>query len=136
MKPQVLFTSFALLLAACGASTSNINPTDFYAPKVYSDQATLTISVPVEIGEKDGRKSFVNLFEAYGFSGNGPSIEQVVKRNMPNLNGAFDSEGDAFVVRVSTPEQLKEALQKLTCIEDVKCLTTWLKQAESIIGKE
>ena len=136
MKAQILFVSFALSLTACGAKTSNINPTDFYAPKVYSHQATLTISVPVEVGEKNGKKSFVNLFEAYGFSGNGPSIEQVIKRNIPELNGTFDSEGDAFVVRVSTPEQLKEALLKLRCVEDVKCLATWLKHAESIIGKE
>jgi hypothetical protein len=136
MKAQILFASTALSIASCSANTSSINPNDFYAPKVYSDQATLTISIPVEVGEKNGKKSFVKLFELYGFSGNGPSIEQVVKRNMTELSGTFDSEGDAFVVRVATSEQLKQALQKMKCVEDVKCLATWLKKSESICSKE
>jgi hypothetical protein len=136
MKTQILLIGALLSITACKANTSSINPNDFYAPKVYSDQATLTLSIPVEVGEKNGKKSFVKLFELYGFSGNGPAIEQVVKHNMTELSGTFDSEGDAFVVRVATPEKLKAALQKLKCVEDVMCLATWLKLSESILGKE
>lgn len=136
MKAQLLFIGAALSVSACSGNTASINTNEFYAPKIYADEATLTISIPVEVGDKNGKKSFVKLFELYGFSGNGPSIEQVIKRNMAELTGTFDSEGDAFVVRVASTEKLKAALQKLKCVEDVKCLATWLKQSESISGKE
>lgn len=129
------FLPLLLSLAACSSNTSVV-PSDFYAPTLYTDQATLTISIPVEIDDKNGKKSFVRLFEAYGFSGNGPSIEQVVKRNVAELPGTFDSEGDAFVLRVASQPSFDEAVSKLKCVEDVACLAGWLKQSSSIIVKE
>lgn len=80
-----------LLTVACGASTSLVDPSEFYAPKLYADETSLTISIPVEIAGRDGKKSFVKLFELHGFSGNGPSIEQVVRRNVGDNIGMFES---------------------------------------------
>ena len=135
MRISILLTSAAFLLSACGAQLG-ANPDDFYASKLLSDERLLTLVVPVEIDKRAGKKSPVKLFELYGFSGNGPSIEQVVKHNAPHLAGKFDSEGDAFVLTLSNRSDFDAARATLKCVEDVKCLSSWLASARFILLKE
>jgi hypothetical protein len=136
MHTATLATSLALLLlSACGASV-NANPRDFYEPKLFADEEHLILVVPVEIEARGGKKSFVRLFELYGFSGNGPSIEQVVKHNAPGIAGEFDSEGDAFVLRVASKAEFEAARVQLKCLEQVECLSSWLAEAKTILLKE
>ncbi len=135
MRTPSSLLATALLLAACSASV-NANPDDFYAPKLLSDPAQRSIVIAVEVGDRGGKKSFVKLFELYGFSGNGPSIEQVIKRNAPDMVGSFDSEGAAFVFVASSPSGFESARAKLKCVEEMKCLASWLDAAKSIPFKE
>jgi len=135
MRTPILLAFAAFLLSACGAK-ANANPDNFYAPKLLSDERLLTLVVSVEIDSRDGKKSPAKLFEFYGFSGNGPSIEQVVKHNAPHLTGKFDSEGDAFVLTLSNRPDFDAARATLRCVEDVKCLASWLASARSILLKE
>ncbi|MBL0731207.1 hypothetical protein [Piscinibacter sp. HJYY11] len=135
MRTPVIVASISLLFGGCNAAVS-ANPDDYYAPKLLSDEKLLTFVIPVEIDERAGKKSFVKLFELYGFSGNGPSIEQVVKHNVPRIAGRFDSEGDAFVLIVSSRSDFEATRTKLRCVEDVKCLSNWLAGAKSILLKE
>lgn len=136
MRTFLAAMAATLLTVGCGASTSPVNPSEFYAPKLYADQTSLTISIPVVIAERDGKKSFVKLFELHGFSGNGPSMEQIVRRNLGDNIGMFDSEGDAFVVRLANAAEFGAVLGKLKCVEEVTCLAGWLKNSESILFKE
>jgi hypothetical protein len=135
MRTSFLYVLVALLLGGCDAAAS-ANPDDFYAPKLLLDEKLLTFVIPVEIDERAGKKSFVKLFELYGFSGNGPSIEQVVKHNMPRIAGKFDSEGDAFVLTVLSRSDFEATRTELKCVEEVKCLASWLAGAKSILHKE
>ena len=135
MRTSLLLTLAASLLGACGAPT-NVNLDDYYAPKLLSDEVLLTLVIPVEIDERNGKKSPVKLYELYGFSGNGPSIEQVVKHNAPRIAGKFDSEGDAFVLTVPNKSDFDAARATLRCVEEVKCLASWLASARSILVKE
>jgi hypothetical protein len=132
---STLAAATALLLCSCGAPV-NANPNDFYAPKLLLDEERMTFVVPVEIDARDGKKSFVKLFELYGFSGNGPSIEQVIRHNVPGIGGSFDSEGDAFVLLASNKADFEDARAKLKCIENVECLSSWLARAQSLLFKE
>jgi hypothetical protein len=131
----LLVTATILLLSSCGRG-SDIDPTQYYAPKLLVQDDRLVIAIPVEVGEQDGKLSFVKLFEHYGFSGNGPSIEQVVRHNVLSTGAEFDSEGDAFLVRFSNKAEYMATLEKLRCMEDVHCLSTWLRSASSIFIKE
>jgi hypothetical protein len=135
MRISALAPATVLLLAACGAPI-NANPNDFYAPKLLVNEERMTFVVPVEIDAREGKKSFVKLFELYGFSGNGPSIEQVIRHNVPSLAGSFDSEGDAFVLLASSRAEFDASRAKLNCIEKVECLSTWLAKAQTILIKE
>ena len=123
-------------LFGCESKSPSVHPDEFYAPTIHSDELRLTLVVSVEIAERNSKRAFVKLFELYGFSGNGPSIEQVVRHNAPSLIATFDSEGDAFVLKASSKPHFEAALQKLKCLEDVNCLNTWLKNASSILMKE
>lgn len=135
-KRTFSFIAWALLfLGACSAPVT-VDTNNFYAPKLIADENLLILTVPVEIAERDGQKSFVKLFELYGFSGNGPSIEQVIKHNVPQIAGRFDSEGDAFSLTVSNKPDFEAMRTKLKCIEQVPCLATWLAEAKSILFKE
>ncbi len=136
MRTFLAAMAATLLTVGCGASTSPVDPSGFYAPKLYADENSLIISIPVEIAERDGKKSFVKLFELHGFSGNGPSIEQVVRRNVGDDIGTFDSEGDAFVVRLANAAEFGVVRGKLKCVEEVTCLAGWLKNSDSILFKE
>ena len=136
MRLAVLLSATVVGLAACATKAIQVNPSDYYAPKIVAHDKLLTISIPVEVKERDGKKSFVKLFALYGFSGNGPSIEQVVRRNLSDVTADFNSEGDAFVMRVSNKTDYVSALQKLKCVEDVACLTTWLENSRSVLIKE
>lgn len=136
MRILIYLVLSTIFLSACRDETQNVNPNDYYAPKLLSDEKTLAFVVPVEIEQRNKKKSFVKLFEIYGFSGNGPSIEQVVRYNAPNLKGSFDSEGDAFVLIASNKPDYESTLLQLKCLEDMKCLIDWLMQAKSIVLKE
>jgi hypothetical protein len=132
--PTLLFAT-VIGVSSC-AQPSEIDETKFYAPKVFSQEEVLTITIPVEVAAHAGKIAFVKLFEHYGFSGNGPAIEQVVRYNLPEMRAQFDSEGDAFFARFRDKREYLTALEKLQCMEDVKCLSTWLRNASAILLKE
>lgn len=108
----------------------------YYAPVVYSDVEHLSISVPVEIAEKEGKKAFVRLFEKYGFSGNGPAIEQVIRMNNSFDNVEYDSEGDSFFMYVNNKADFENVLAKVKCIENTECLNSWLNKSRLVLIKE
>lgn len=112
------------------------DPNDYYAPTVLSFPEYLTITIGAEIEEKNGKKAFTSLLNKYGFSGNGPSIEQVIARNTDIDNVQFDSEAGAFFMRASNEMNYEKALKSLKCIEDVECLDRWLKNSRWILFKE
>lgn len=124
-----------ILLVACGPDISHGDLERYYAPKIYSNYQNLSISIPVEITDKEGLVSFVRLFESYGFSGNGPAIEQVIKANL-TASGRYDSEGDAFYVYAQSQGEYHHLLAELKCIEDIECLDRWLENASTILFKE
>ena len=124
-----------VLLASCRQDVGQAELKKYYPPTIYSDTQYLSISIPVEISEKGGRPSFVHLFEKYGFSGNGPAIEQVVRANL-TASGEYDSEGDAFYVRAKKRGEYDYILTELRCIEDIECLNKWLDNASTILFKE
>ena len=115
---------------------ANPNVDDYYPPQIYSDETYFSISIPVEIDLKDGKHSFVKIFNAYGFSGNGPSIEQVIKANIDFSPVEFDSEGDAFFMYAADREQYLIVLNEIRCIEKVSCLKKWVKKARWKLIKE
>jgi len=123
-------------MASCDAGVNADELNGFYPPTVHSNKQYFSISIPVEIAEKDVKQSFIHLFERYGFSGNGPSIEQVVMTYIGENAGQYDSEGDAFYIY--TTDQISHAnlLNKIKCIEKLECLNKWLQNANSIIIKE
>ena len=131
----VVLGLLALLLLSGGKKVNDLER--YYAPKVHSGtEAGYWINIPVEIDVKDGKESFISMFEQYGFSGNGPSIEQVVRKNV-QLEGAFyDSEGDNFFVYFDDHADFQNGLNELRCIEDIHCLSAWLGKASSILIKE
>jgi hypothetical protein len=93
-------------------------------------------SIPVEVEKKGDRASFVELFNVYGFSGNGPSIEQVVKANIQARNLRYDSEGDAFFVHVPDQETYLQVLKELEAVTRIESLNVWLRNAVWIPIKE
>lgn len=115
---------------------ANPDITEYYPPIIYSDETYFSITIPVEIDLKDGKRSFTELFNAYGFSGNGPSIEQVVRANTHFASVQFDSEGDAFVMYTSNEEQYLSILNELRCMEEIACLKKWVKTARWVLIKE
>lgn len=112
------------------------DPGQFYPPKVRALPEYFSVSVIVEVDEKDGKKAFVKLFEKYGFSGNGPSIEQVIRKNIKLRNIEFDSEGGMFAAYTTDNAQYVEMVNAIKCIEDIKCLDKWLNNARWTLIKE
>ncbi|GAB1263578.1 hypothetical protein [Aurantivibrio infirmus] len=121
---------------SCGGNDVTVDLDKYYAPTVYSSLEYFSISIPVEIAEKNGKLSFVKLFEKYGFSGNGQAIEQVVRKNIGGNVGEYDSEADAFYINAKDSSEYTELLTKIKCIEEIACLNKWLQNATSIIIKE
>jgi hypothetical protein len=101
----------------------------YYAPTLLQVPQTLSISIPVEIEKKQGKASFVELFKVYGFSGNGPSIEQVVSANTKIRSVRYDSEGGAFVVIAPDQETYLQVLRELDAVTQVQTLNAWLRKA-------
>lgn len=136
----IIFTVSSILLmlfiTSCNKEKPTPNISQYYTPKVLAMKEFLSIQIPVEIGEKNGKKSFVDLFELYGFSGNGPSIEQVVKKNINLKNVQFDSEGDVCIILVKKDNDFDNILQEVKCIEDINCLVKWLNKSFNMIYKE
>lgn len=123
-------------LVSCVKETVSLDLEQYYPPTVYSNAGFRSISIPVEILDKDGKRSFIHLFEVYGFSGNGSSIEQVILFNIGRNAGELDSEGDAFYLYSSDAESYHKLLADIQCVEKIVCLNTWLMNASSIIIKE
>ena len=123
-------------LVSCVNETVSLDLEQYYPPTVHSNAEFRSISIPVEILDKDGKRSFIHLFEAYGFSGNGPSIEQVILFNVGRNAGELDSEGNAFYLYASDAESYHELLTDIQCVEKIICLNKWLINASSIIIKE
>ena len=112
------------------------NPDDYYPPKVDTLPEYFSVSVSAEVDEKGGKKAFVNLFERYGFSGNGPSIEQVIRKNVKLKGVEYDSEGDMFSAYTTSKGQFEELVKSVKCIEEIKCLDDWLNKAKWALLKE
>ena len=125
---SVLYTARGLFRAL---DTSN-----YYPPTVHADSQYRSISIAVEIDKKGGKSSFVDLFRAYGFSGNGPAIEQVVKINIETKNLRYDSEGDAFVVVAADQESYLQAVREISEILKIETLNNWLRKSAWIPIKE
>lgn len=132
----VLSILFALFLIYWLRPFSWPNHKEYYAPVVYGQAEYLSISIPVEVDDKDGKKAFVKLFEKYGFSGNGPSIEQVVRTNNSFDNVEYGSEGDSFFMYVKDKADFDEILSKMKCIENTECLNRWLNKSRVALIKE
>ena len=116
--------------------SKNPDLSQFNTPEILSDDEYYSISIPVEIDDKNGKKAFVQLFEQYGFSGNGPSIEQIVRKNTKFSGVEFDSEGDCFLMYAQSREHQAEILNELKRIQNIDCLNSWLRKASWILIKE
>ncbi len=130
-----------VVLVATGAYTVRglFRTTDldlYYTPTLHSESQYLSISIPVEIEKKGNQVSFVELFNVYGFSGNGPSMEQVVKANIKAKNLEYDSEGDAFLVYAPDQETYLHAMKDLEAVTRIESLNIWLRKAAWIPIKE
>lgn len=108
----------------------------YYAPHINLIPEYHTVSIPVEIAMKAGKQPFSKLFNIYGFSGNGPSIEQVVRANISVKNVAYDSEGDAFYVKAPDMETYLQVADELSSLHRLETLQSWLKNAAWILLKE
>jgi len=108
----------------------------YYPPTLYHDSQYHSISIAVEIDKKRNKVSFVDLFNIYGFSGNGPSMEQVVKANLGTRNVEYDSEGDAFIVYAPNQETYVQVLKELEAVTRIESLNAWLRKAAWIPIKE
>jgi hypothetical protein len=125
-----------LALPGCSGFATSVDPDEFYAPKLRVVDSASFIAIDVEIEQRGTKSSFIHLFEHYGFSGNGPAIEQVVRENLSGERGRFDSEGDVFFYQASDGADLAAVAHQLRCIEDVKCLQTWIRNARWTLMKE
>lgn len=108
----------------------------YYAPTIYSEPRYFSISIPVEIEKKGDKISFIELFNVYGFSGNGPSIEQVVKANINSEKLEYDSEGDTFVVYAPDHDSYILLLKELEAVKQIELLNGWLRKAAWVPIKE
>jgi hypothetical protein len=128
--------ALVLSLIGCQRREIRVDPTDFYSPTVRTQEASRTLMVDVAIERRDGKQSFVRLFELYGFSGNGPSIEQVIRRNVGAIQGRYESEGDMFAFTAETGQDFIEMSKQLECLREIPCLQSWLENSRSVIMKE
>ena len=121
----------SLVIIVLLAKRAKINPdlTKYYPPKILSHAEDLSIQVPVVIEPKDGKEAFVELFELYGFSGNGPSIAQVIRKNTNFKAVTYDCEGDCFLMYAKDSRQFVQIMDKLKCIENIECLNDWLRKS-------
>lgn len=94
------------------------------------------IQIPVEIELKNGKQSFIEIFRYYGFSGNGPSIEQVIRYNLRYENAEYDSEGDCFRVVFSSKDDLDRYHLLLKPVTNEDGLHRWVYNARKIFFKE
>jgi hypothetical protein len=135
---HILVIILVALLIVISIKKVSANPDleSYYPPVVDTDDEYYAISILVEIDEKNGKQAFVKLFEKYGFSGNGPSIEQVIRKNTSFQDVEYNSEGDAFLMYARDKVHQTEIVNELKCIEDIKCLNKWLKNASWILIKE
>ena len=139
MKIFAIVIAAALLLIAAYTARGLFRIPDmglYYAPKMYSEPKYFSISIPVEIEKKGDKISFVELFHVYGFSGNGPSIEQVVKANIKTKQLEYDSEGDTFVVYALDQESYIQLLNELEAVKRIESLNGWLRKAAWMPIKE
>jgi hypothetical protein len=128
-------------LAAIGAYTARglLRTTDlglYYPPTLFLQSQHCSISIHVEIDKKGNKESFVKLFNIYGFSGNGPSIEQVVKANIKTKKLVYDSEGDTFLIHAPDQETYLRVLKELEAITRIELLNVWLRNTAWILIKE
>jgi hypothetical protein len=135
---HILVILLAALLIVVSIKKVSANPDldSYYPPEIDIDDEYYSISILVEIDEKNGKKAFVKLFEKYGFSGNGPSIEQVIRKNTSFQDVEFNSEGDAFLMYARDKAHQAQIVNELKCIQDIQCLDKWLKKASWILLKE
>jgi hypothetical protein len=130
---KMLTIGLAVVLLAIAFTVRGLfrdpNLSAFYPPTVQAIPQYLSVTIPVEIGKKGDRQSFVELFKVYGFSGNGPSIEQVVKANTKVAGITYDSEGDAFVALASDKESYGHFLKEIDAVAHVESLNAWLRRA-------
>lgn len=131
----ILIVALSIVVSIKNVS-ANPDVDSYYPPKIEIDEEYFGISIIVEIDEKNGKKPFVELFEKYGFSGNGPSIEQVIRKNTSFKGVEFNSEGDAFLMYAQDQAHQANIVSELKCIEDIHCLNKWLKKASWILVKE
>ncbi len=126
------------IVLSCGTKEFHSGGFNSYPPRiVVIDRPDVReIQIPVEIEKKNGKVSFIEIFRYYGFSGNGPSIEQVVRYNIRNLKAEYDSEGDCFRVMFSGKEDLDRYHDLLKTVLTEYGLHRWVYNARGITFKE
>ena len=139
MKGKLLFIIFYFFtITFSGCNESKFNPITFntYSPTIIKDDKHLFIQIPVEIDKKNNKNPFSIILQKYGFSGNGPSIEQIIKFNISFKNAIYNSEGDCFRVEFKSLNELNEYFSLLKPIQDEEILHKWTFNAKNIILKE
>ena len=110
---------------------------DFYCPNPYyfSSNSMHSISIPVKVEVINGVRSFVEVMKLYGFSGNGPSIEQVIRKNI-TLPAEYDSEGEACVIYFKSRSQMSEFSNTLVNISNQSIFHSWVYNSRGVLIKE
>lgn len=131
--PIILF-----LLVSCVNKDYRQERFNTYPPRIISNDhdGIFTLQIPVETESKNGKPSFIEIFKYYGFSGNGPSIEQVIRYNLGSGNAEFDSEGDCFRVLFSSKGDMMRYYARLINIINEDDLHRWVYNARRIVFKE
>lgn len=146
-KAIVIISILLLLISSCSKSDSakapkiaplKIDTSAYYTPTVRHTEykGRYSVVIGVEIVEKQSKQSFIKLFNQYGFSGNGPSIEQVVLKNISRRKGSVNSEGEMFCIEFKNKNNFELFLKDIKQIEDISTLNIWLANASGQHYKE
>jgi hypothetical protein len=137
MKVKFLIFNF-LFLTVLLSCKSNFEPVSFntYPPAILIDDKNFTIQIPAEAGRKNNKDPFAVILQKYGFSGNGQSIEQVVKHNIRYKKVKYNSEGDCFRAEFADKPDMDEFILLIQPMLQEEELHKWTFNARHILIKE
>ncbi len=137
MKKNITFI-INLNLIIFLSCNNNFEPFKFnsYPPEIIKDDKYFIIQIPAEIDKKENKNPFSVILQRYGFSGNGASIEQIIKYNIKYNKVNYNSEGGSFRAEFKNKQDLDEYYLLIKPVLDEGMLHKWTFNARHILIKE